>query len=97
MKLLGCEGISKSQVSRIYQELDALAEAVLTRPLHGEPYRYLWMDALTQKVREAGRIVNVRLVIAPAVTSEWRRVIHGPDVGKSEDHRAKTMRSDSHF
>ncbi len=30
-----------------------------TRPLDGGPYTYVWLDALTQKVREGGRIVNV--------------------------------------
>ena len=56
VKALGCEGISKSQVSRICQELDGVVESFLGRPLDGGPYPYLWLDALTQKVREAGRI-----------------------------------------
>lgn len=55
VKALGCDGISKSQVSRICQELDVVVEAFLGRPLDGGPYSYLWLDALTQKVREAGR------------------------------------------
>ncbi|NLE95705.1 MAG: IS256 family transposase, partial [Dehalococcoidia bacterium] len=86
VKSLGCEGISKSQVSRICQELDGMVEAFLTRPLDGGPYRYLWVDALTQKVRESGRIVNVSVVIATAVNSEGRREILGLDIGTSEDH-----------
>jgi putative transposase len=86
VKSLGCEGISKSQVSRICQELDGMVEAFLTRPLDGGPYRYVWVDALTQKVREAGRIVNVSVVIATAVNSEGRREILGLDVGTSEDY-----------
>ena len=86
VKSLGCEGISKSQVSRICQELDHMVEAFLTRPLDGGPYRYVWVDALTQKVREAGRIVNVSVVIATAVNSEGRREILGLAVGTSEDH-----------
>src|ERR1700682_4113887 len=59
VKALGCDGISKSQVSRICQELDVVVEAFLGRPLDGGPYVYVWLDALTQKVREEGRIVNV--------------------------------------
>ena len=58
VKALGCEGISKSQVSRICQELDVVVDGFMDRPLGGGPYPYLWLDALTQKVREAGRIVN---------------------------------------
>ena len=43
------------------------------------------VDALTQKVREAGRIVNVSVVVATAVNSEGKREIVGMDVGTSED------------
>ena len=86
VKSLGCEGISKSQVSRICEELDGMVAAFLTRPLDGGPYRYVWVDALTQKVREAGRIVNVSVVVATAVNSEGRKEIVGLDVGTSEDH-----------
>jgi len=86
VKSLGCESISKSRVSRICQELDGMVEVFLTRPLDGGPYRYVWLDALTQKVREAGRIVNVSGVIATAVNSEGRREILGLDIGTSEDH-----------
>ena len=32
--------------------------ASCSRPLDGGPYPYLWLDALTQKVREDGRIVT---------------------------------------
>lgn len=85
VKALGCEGISKSQVSRICQELDSVVEAFLSRPLDGGPYLYLWLDALTQKVREAGRIVNVSVVVATAVNVEGRREVLGMDVGTSED------------
>jgi len=85
VKALGCEGISKSQVSRICQELDSVVEAFLSRPLDGGPYLYLWLDALTQKVREAGRIVNVSVVVATGVNSDGGREILGMDVGTSED------------
>ena len=51
VKALGCEGISKSQVSRICQELDVVVDGFMGRPLDAGPYPYLWLDALTQKVR----------------------------------------------
>ena len=85
IQALGCEGISKSQVSRICQELDTVVDAFLDRPLDGGPYPYVWLDALTQKVREAGRIVNVSVVVATAVNAEGRREVLGMDVGTSED------------
>ena len=77
VKALGCEGISKSQVSRICQELDVVVDGFLGRPLDGGPYPYLWLDALTQKVREDGRIVNVSVVVATAVNGEGKREIIG--------------------
>ena len=85
VKALGCEGISKSQVSRICQDLDVVVDGFLGRPLDGGPYPYLWLDALTQKVREDGRIVNVSVVVATAVNGEGKREIIGIDVGTSED------------
>ena len=85
VKALGCEGISKSQVSRICQELDVVVDGFLGRPLDGGPYPYLWLDALIQKVREDGRIVNVSVVVATAVNGEGKREIIGMDVGTSED------------
>ena len=48
-------------------------------------YRYLWLDALTQKVREEGRIARVSVVVATAVNSDGRREVLGIDVGTSED------------
>ena len=58
-----------------------MVESFLRRSLGGEAYPYLWLDALTQKVREAGRIVNV--VVATAVNTEGQREIIGMDVGTS--------------
>jgi transposase-like protein len=84
VKSLGCEGISKSQVSRICKELDLVVESFLGRPLDSGPYPYVWLDALTQKVREDGRIVNVSVVVATATNREGKREVLGIDVGTSE-------------
>ena len=59
VKAMGIEGISKSQVSNICQELDAGVEDFRSRPLDAHAYPYLWVDALVHKCREGGRIVNV--------------------------------------
>ena len=85
IKALGCDGISSSQVSRICQQLDEVVESFLGRPLDGGPYPYVWLDGLTQKVREGGRIVNVCVVVATGVNAEGQREILGMDVGASED------------
>ena len=62
-----------------------VVDGFMGRPLDAGPYPYLWLDALTQKVREAGRIVNVSVVVATAVNGEGKREIIGMDVGTSED------------
>ena len=85
VRSLGCEGISKSQVSRICSELDTVVTSFLGRPLDSGPYRYLWLDALTQRVREEGRIAQVSVVVATAVNVEGKREVLGIDVGTSED------------
>jgi len=85
VRSLGCDGISKSQVSRICADLDVLVGAFRNRPLGDSPYPYLWLDALTQKVREGGRVVNVAVVVATAVNCFGQREVLGLDVGASED------------
>ena len=50
----GVQGLSKSQVSAMAAELDDMVEGFRSRPLDAGPYTFAWIDALTQKVREAG-------------------------------------------
>jgi transposase-like protein len=85
VKTLGIESLSKSQVSRMAAELDEVVTEFRNRPLDAGPYTYVWMDALTQKVREGGRIVNVAVVTATAVNAEGHREILGLDVITTED------------
>ena len=85
VKAMGIDGISSSQVSRMAADLDAKVAEFRERPLDGGPYRYLWIDALTQKVREGGRVVNVSAVIATAVNVEGHREIIGFDIVTTED------------
>ncbi len=90
VKAMGIEGISRSQVSRMAVELDAKVAEFRYRPLGDGPWRYLWIDALTQKVREGGRVVNVSVVIATAVNAEGRREIIGFDIFTAETTDAWT-------
>jgi transposase-like protein len=85
VQALGCDGISKSQVSRICQQLDDQVQAFRERPLDQGPYAYVWLDALTQKVREGGRVVNVAVVVATAVNAQGKRELLGFACGTSED------------
>ena len=82
---LGVTGLSKSQVSVMAGELDELVEGFRSRPLDAGPYTFVWIDALTQKVREGGRTINVHALIATGVNAGGHREILGIDVTSSED------------
>jgi transposase-like protein len=84
VKALGMTGISKSQVSRLCQELDQEVQRFRSRPLAG-PSPYLWLDATFVKVREQGRVVSAAVVIAVGVNAAGQREVLGVDVGPSED------------
>jgi len=83
VKAMGMSGISKSQVSRLCEEIDVKVKAFLDRPIEGE-WRYLWIDATYLKVRRGGRIVSVATIIAIGVNADGRREVLGMEVGTSE-------------
>jgi putative transposase len=83
VQAMGMSGISKSQVSRLCGEIDERVNAFLARPLEGD-WPYLWIDATYVKVRQAGRIVSVAVIIAVAVNTDGVREIVGVAVGPSE-------------
>jgi len=85
VQTLGIEHLSKSQVSRMASDLDAEVAAFRNRPLDAGPYTYVWLDAMVQKVREAGRIQNVAVVIATGVNNDGHREVLGLDVITTED------------
>lgn len=83
VKALGMTGISKSQVSRLCEEIDERVGQFLDRPIEGD-WPYLWIDATYVKVRQAGRIVSVATIIAVAVNTEGKREALGMATGPSE-------------
>jgi putative transposase len=83
VKAMGMGGISKSQVSRLCAEIDERVRTFLSRPIEGS-WPYLWIDATYVKVREAGRIIPVAVIIAVAVNTDGRREVLGLEVGPSE-------------
>jgi transposase-like protein len=85
VRTLGLEGMSKSQVSELAKELDTIVEEFRNRPLRSGPYPFMWLDALTQRCREGGRVVNVATVVATAVNADGHREVLGIDVVTSED------------
>ena len=77
------DGISKSQVSRLCEDIDERVHAFLDRSIEGDwPYR--WIDATYVKVRQNGRIVSVAVIVAVGVNSDGRREVLGMDIGPSE-------------
>src|SRR5258708_12620052 len=66
-------------------ELDEMVTSFRSRPLDAGPYTFVWIDALTQKVREGGRTVTVHALIATGVNNDGQREILGIDVASSED------------
>ena len=85
VKALGMTGISKSQVSRLCEELDEEVERFRNRELEG-PYPYVWLDATYLKARQDGRVSSVAVVIAIGVKGDTgEREVLGLDVGPSED------------
>ncbi len=87
---MGMDGISKSQVSRLCSELDEMVDAFRGRPLGGERYPYVWLDATYEKVRENGHVVSLALILAIGVTESGRREIVGLTVGLSEEEATWT-------
>jgi putative transposase len=83
VKAMGMSGISKSQVSRLCTDIDERVHAFLNRPIEGD-WPYLWIDATYMKVREAGRIVSVAVIIAVGVNTDGVREVLGMAVGPSE-------------
>ncbi len=83
VKALGMTGISKSQVSRLCEEIDERVHAFLDRPIEGD-WPYLWIDATYVKLRQINRVVSVAVIVAVGVNADGRREVLGLDIGPSE-------------
>jgi len=90
VQTLGLEGMSRSQVSELAKELDPVVESFRNRRLDDGPYTFVWLDAMTQRCREGGRVVNVVTAIAVGVNNDGHREILGLDVFTSEDEAGWT-------
>jgi transposase-like protein len=80
-QLCGFE-VSSAQVSRAAAELDAVLELWRTRPL-GE-YRYVYLDARYEKVRQDGQVRDAAVLIASGVDGAGKRAVLGVSVALSE-------------
>ena len=83
VRALGMDGISRSQVSRLCEEIDEKVKPFLGRAIEGD-WPYVWLDATYLKVRRGGRIVSVAVAIAIGVNGDGRREVLGLDICPSE-------------
>ena len=76
-------GVSKSQVSRLCEEIDARVKAFLDRPIEGD-----WPSRLPRRhLRRAWRnhrIVSTAVIVAVGANADGRREVLGMDIGPSE-------------
>lgn len=73
-KALGIEGMSASQVSEVTRGLDEQVEEFRSRELEAE-YPVLWIDALYEKIRVGGRVVNSAVLVVTGITASGTREI----------------------
>ena len=83
VRAMGMDGISRSQVSRLCEEIDDKVKPFLGRPIEGD-WPYVWLDATYVKVRRSGRIVSTAIIIAIGVNGDGRREVLGLDICPSE-------------
>jgi putative transposase len=89
VQTLGITSLSKSQVSRMAQDLDEQVAAFRSRPLgDAGPFTFVAADALTMKVREHGRVVNAVVLVATGVNGDGHREVLGVKVATSETKEA---------
>jgi putative transposase len=90
---LGIAGVSAGQVSQLCATLDEKVRKFREGPL-GE-IRYMWVDALYEKVRVDDRVESMAVVIATGVNREGRREVLGLDIipQESEEGWAQFFKS----
>ncbi len=86
VRALGIDaGISKSEVSRICEDLDTEMAAFRSRDLSAEEFAYVFLDATYLKGRVNHQVVSRAVVVATGVSMDGRREVLGVSVGDTED------------
>mgnify|MGYP006435235033 CR=1 FL=1 len=83
VQAMGAGSVSKSQVSRLCEDIDERVQAFLKRPLDGD-WPFVWLDATYIKTRRNNRIVSVAAILAVGVNTDGRREVLGLKLGLSE-------------
>ena len=78
-------GISKSEVSRICEDLDTEMAAFRSRGLSAQEFAYVFLDATYLKGRVNHQVVSRAVVVATGVSMDGRREVLGVSVGDTED------------
>jgi putative transposase len=77
---MGMTGVSKSEVSRLCEEIDNKVKAFPDRPIEGD-WPYLSIDAAYLKALRGSCIVSVAVIIAVGVNSDGRRAMLRMEIG----------------
>lgn len=86
---MGMSAVSKSQVSRLREEIDGRVQEFLNRPIEGD-WPYLWIDATYVKTRQAGRGVSVSEIIAVAVATACGKFWGCPRAPRKRNRSGRT-------
>jgi putative transposase len=82
-------GISKSEVSRICEQLDETVGAFRTRSPADITFPYVYLDATYLHVRnkpgKGGHVVSMAVIVATGIAADGTRHVLGLDVGDSEE------------
>ena len=89
LETLGTGPISKSDVSRLCQEIDERVQAFLNGPLEGN-WPILILDAIHISVHQNHRVTKVAVAIAVGVNTDGQRQILGLHVGPCESEATWT-------
>lgn len=88
LEQFGIAGVSAGQVSQLCGALDDKVRQFRERPL-GES-RYVWVDALYEKVRLDARVESMAVVIATGINLQGRREVLGFEVLPAESEEGWT-------
>jgi len=89
LKQFGIAGVSAGQVSQLCAGLDEKVHQFRERPL-GE-IRYVWVDALYEKVRMDERVESMAVVVATGVNVQGGREVLGFDVIPTESEEGWSL------
>jgi putative transposase len=86
-RLVGVDGVSDDDVVRAGHELDRQLQIFRSRPVSGA-YPYIVIDAITQTVRQRGRLAGMSAMVAVGVAATGSREVLAIEVDEGEEPAA---------